>query len=42
VCVCIRYMLQQQYYIVYVLPSEKVFEVQNPDDGVMTHLNTSG
>jgi hypothetical protein len=36
-------MLWQQYYIVYVLPSEKVSEVQNPpEDGVMTHRNMSG
>jgi hypothetical protein len=28
--------------MVYVLPSEKVFEVQNPpEDGVMTHRNMS-
>jgi hypothetical protein len=31
-------MLWQQYYIDYVLPSEKVFEVQNPpEDGVITY-----
>jgi hypothetical protein len=41
--VCICYMLWQQYYIVYVLPSEKVFEVQNPpEDGVITHRNMWG
>jgi hypothetical protein len=43
VCVYIRYMLWQQYYIVDLLPSEKVLEVQNPpEDGVMTQRSMSG